>query len=225
MGNSTEFPDNICRNFYKWEDLIDLIYSLASFNYVETLQKEARTKIDHRIRVRQIRDCEGTHFTEEELLDLLGNFEKVCTNETIGKSEFISLLTPKYDKLLMDSKLCDRLYEKFDRNSDGVLDFREFCHAYSVLDRGSAEHKLRYIFTIFDIDKDGFIGPADLKYLLEWQYRSMEFSNIDEMIVVSVQFAFSEYDHDKDGKFTLEEFKPVVLKQPYLVQLFKLVDE
>jgi len=200
------------------------MYSMTTFTAVEKLQQEARVKIDYRIRVRQIKDCESTHFTEEQLMDLLRKFEALQTNETIGKSELKDLLGPQYQKLVTDSGLLDRLFQKFDRNADGVLDFREFCHAFSLLDKGKPEEKIRFIFYMFDGDKDGFIGREDLKNLLEWQYRSMDFDDVGSMIEASVQFAFSEYDVDTDNKLNFEEFVPVVFKQPYLVMLLKLCD-
>jgi len=225
FGSSTEFPDLMCRNYYNWDEMVETMYSLASFSHVEKLQKEAREKIDRRIRVRQIRDCVSTKFSEDELYELLRKFEEVATNETIGIELFQEFFDERYKKFVSYPGFTELIFAKFDRNSDGVLDFRELCISLSLLDRGTPEQKIRFCFGVFGADKEGAITRSNLSKMLAWQYDSMGFSDFDEMVQTSVDFAFAEYDQEKDGKLSFEEFSQVVYKQPVLIEMLQLVED
>jgi len=78
--------------------------------------------------------------------------------------------------------------------------------------------KIRSIFHIFDIDTDEFISKEELRFMLQWQFRSMGFANTEVMVQASVDMALENFDKDKD-KLTLEEFGQVVKKQPFFLKL------
>ena len=52
----------------------------------------------------------------------------------------------------------------------------------------------------------------------------MDFNDLEEMVQTSVDFAFAEFDEDKDGKLSYEEFSRVVYKQPFIVEMLRLVE-
>jgi len=53
--------------------------------------------------------------------------------------------------------------------------------------------------------------------MFHWQFDSMGFVESDTMVKISVDMAFEEFDKDRDDKLSLEEFYPVVNKQPLLL--------
>ena len=46
----------------------------------------------------------------------------------------------------------------FDRSKDGVVDFKEFCCALSIICLGGVNEKIRFVFDLFDIDRDGALS-------------------------------------------------------------------
>jgi len=108
----------------------------------------------------EVRELQNqTHFNSVELQDLYREFETVAKEVAITKD--------MWDKTiglvgLKDRMITDRLFEVFDKDQSGAIDFSEFVGAMSVLCRGSWHEKLKCLFDLCDIDKNGFISKAEL---------------------------------------------------------------
>jgi len=221
---SGDFLDEITQTFYNSEQLIQEMYSISTFSAVKRMQEQAREKISLKIVRTTIRDLATiTQFTEEELIVLEKKFSTMATNGTVNKNEFTILFDKKYSQFIDDSVIKDQVFVEFDKNGDGTLDFRDYILSLSTLLKGPPKEKIKTILNVFDTDKDGYINQVELMGLLRWQFRVMGLPNQEEMLRTSAEIAFLEYDADKDGKLSLDEFFVVCHKQPVVVHMFDLV--
>ena len=52
---------------------------------------------------------------------------------------------------------------RFDKHNDGNLNFRDFLMVVHLTSRGSAEDKLRTMFSLYDLDGNGSIDASELE--------------------------------------------------------------
>ncbi|XP_046513844.1 guanylyl cyclase-activating protein 3 [Equus quagga] len=56
----------------------------------------------------------------------------------------------------------DQVYNTFDMNKDGFIDFLEFIAAINLVVRGKVEQKLKWYFKLYDADGNGSIDRKEL---------------------------------------------------------------
>uniref|UniRef100_A0A673UHB2 Guanylate cyclase activator 1C n=1 Tax=Suricata suricatta TaxID=37032 RepID=A0A673UHB2_SURSU len=56
----------------------------------------------------------------------------------------------------------DQVYNTFDINKDGFIDFLEFIAAINLVIRGKMEQKLKWYFKLYDADGNGSIDKQEL---------------------------------------------------------------
>ena len=49
----------------------------------------------------------------------------------------------------------EQIFQSFDNNNDGFVDFREFMTGLAVFKKGTVDDKLRWAFSMYDLDKNG----------------------------------------------------------------------
>ncbi|XP_002926512.1 calcineurin subunit B type 2 [Ailuropoda melanoleuca] len=145
-----------------------------------------------------------SHFNSDEIKRLGKRFKKLDLDSSgaLSMEEFMSL--PE----LQQNPLVQRVVDVFDTDGNGEVDFKEFILGTSQFSvRGDEEQKLRFAFSIYDIDKDGYISNGELFQVLklmvgnnlkDWQLQQL----VDKTIII--------LDRDGDGKISFEEFCAVV---------------
>ncbi|XP_056154611.1 recoverin-like [Lampris incognitus] len=104
----------------------------------------------------------NTRFTESEIAQWYENFQKECPTGRITKEEFQSI----YTKFFPDSDAqtyAQHVFRSFDTNDDGTLDFKEYIIAIHMTSTGKTTTKLEWAFSLFDVDKNGYITKAEVK--------------------------------------------------------------
>lgn len=109
---------------------------------------------------------------------------------------------------LKNNPLVKRVIDIFDVDGNGEVDFQEFIRGTSQFCvKGEEEQKMKFAFSIYDLDNDGYISNGELFQVLKmmvgsnlksWQLQQL----VDKTIII--------LDQDGDGKISFEEFSSVV---------------
>lgn len=111
---------------------------------------------------------------------------------------------------LAQNPLVQRVISVFDKNGDGNISFYEFVTGLSRLTEGGSEQdKLKFLFSIYDIDNDGFISNGELFRVL----KMMVGNNLNDIQLQQlVDRTIIKADEDYDGKISFNEFCKVIYR-------------
>ena len=150
-----------------------------------------------------------TGFTPKQIKRLYNRFHSLDKNNMGYLTKQDLLRIPE----LHVNPLCDRIIEVLidDYGQDSKLNFRRFAYVFSTFRRGkidkiennSKEKKLKFLFGIYDRNKDDLIDKQELLHIL----KMLVGSNIpeDQMNAIAER-TIAELDVDGDNSITFEEF-------------------
>jgi len=144
-----------------------------------------------------------SNFTRTEVRKLYKRFRKLdhTASGTLSRDDLMRI-----PELAMNP-LVEQILTMFDFGDEGV-NFRDFVQGLSVFSSNADDdRKLHAAFRMYDSDKDGFISPGDLAYVLQTMVgKSMNMEEVEEI----VERVMEEADEDQDGMLSFGEFKTVL---------------
>lgn len=168
----------------------------------------------------------ATHFSEKELRQWHACFLKDCPNGALSKEAFLAIYGDFFPNGGDPTRFGNFLFNVFDQNKDGMIQFSEFIHALSVTSRGDLDEKLTWAFRLYDIDNDGYVTKNEMLAIVESIYgmvgktEDAEGRSPDKR----VERIFKLMDKNLDEKLSMEEFREGTKSDPAIVQALSFYD-
>lgn len=155
-----------------------------------------------------------THLQETDIMELEKRYWTLKSATKTGKFDletFTSLVSPPIPQCL-----CQGLFNAFDENQDGHIDFRELACGISKCCRGPNAERQKFCFGVFDFDGDGFLSRSEIevmcKALIEIRKENAGEKDTSAIWDKDVSLMATEILSDcskeeEDGLISLEEYK------------------
>ncbi|XVE64670.1 hypothetical protein DITRI_Ditri07aG0119500 [Diplodiscus trichospermus] len=161
-----------------------------------------------------------TCFKENEVKALYELFRKLSSSLVddgyISKEEFqLGLFRTRNEQSLF----ADRIFQLFDINNDGFIDFGEFVRSLSIFHpEAPYSDKVVVAFQLYDIWQTGFIEPEEVKEMILALLDESDLILSDDVVQTIVDKTFKDADSNRDEKIDLEEWKEYVSRNPTLLK-------
>jgi Ca2+-binding EF-hand superfamily protein len=148
----------------------------------------------------------NTDLSTEQISDWYEQFKAKCPEGRLNKLQFVHFFKALIHFECSDTdeeKFCEYVFQAFDTDRNGCIDFAEFLIAFWVRCNGTLREKLSWLFDVYDTDRSGFISMWEMARVLKLVF---SFKNVQGDVVLKTKEIFNEIDRNKDGKLSRCEF-------------------
>ncbi|XP_026234399.1 guanylate cyclase activator 1g [Anabas testudineus] len=123
-----------------------------------------------------------------------------------------------------ESAYMEIVFQSFDANKDGKIDFMEYVAAVNLVLRGKLEDKLKWSFKVYDRDRNGCLDRQEVRHVVKIIYKIKKHNNPDitENTDYICDRVFEVMDKNKDSQISLEEFIEGAKKDPWVMDQLQL---
>ncbi|XP_062317113.1 guanylyl cyclase inhibitory protein [Osmerus eperlanus] len=123
------------------------------------------------------------------------------------------------------AEYAEQIFRTLDNNGDGVVDFKEYVTAISMLTQGSAVEKLRWSFKLYDKDKDGAIDRGEMLEIMQAVYKMSLAAAITKPNPLTAEECtnrmFIRLDKDRNAIISQEEFIEGALEDEWIREMLE----
>ncbi|KAI1305786.1 Kv channel-interacting protein 4 [Halotydeus destructor] len=159
--------------------------------------------------------CHLTKFSRRELQLMYRGFKQDCPTGLVKEETFKSIYAQFFPRGADSSQYAHYVFNTFDPDRTGGVTFTDFVVGLSVLARGSVQDKLRWAFSLYDLNGDGVLTKDELTKIVNAIYDLMgrvDWFSDDLTTRDHVDKVFQKLDVNKNGEITMEEFLDTCLK-------------
>ncbi|XP_049820537.1 Kv channel-interacting protein 1 isoform X3 [Aethina tumida] len=154
--------------------------------------------------------CKATRFTQAEIKRIYRGFKAECPTGVVKEDTFKTIYAQFFPQGVNSSQYAHYVFNTLDQDHSGLISFEDFVQNLSLLSRGSLEEKLRWAFTLYDINGDGCITREEMTDIVTAIYDLMgklaEPTIEEDTVKEKVDRIFEKMDRNRDGVVTLDEF-------------------
>ncbi|XP_078692059.1 neurocalcin homolog [Branchiostoma floridae x Branchiostoma belcheri] len=117
-----------------------------------------------------------TNFNEKEVRQWQSLFLKDCPDGLLSEDKFVTFYCAFFESVDDQEKvsLARQIFRTFDQDGNGQVDFPEFLRGMSALLRGTTAQRLRWAFSMYDIDNNGVLSRPELLNVLKVNFLMYE---------------------------------------------------
>ena len=161
-----------------------------------------------------------TRFHESLIKGWFKSFKKDCPSGKLTQAKVIDMLNTNFPNGKAE-KISDFIFETFDIDKNGSIDFKELLLAIDIMSTKTIEGKLRSAFRLYDVDGNGSVDPGEMTKILlaMYQLKRANGFEIHDTPEERTRIIFSQIDNNGDGYITEDEFVKAFLKEDELSNL------
>ncbi|XP_063411621.1 neurocalcin homolog isoform X1 [Mytilus trossulus] len=156
--------------------------------------------------------------TDEQLKEYRSLFKDHSdNNKVITRSEFRDVYQLIY-KSGDATEFADRVFDVFDSDKSGTVDFIEFAAGLTMMDSEKLEQKISIAFSMYDEDGSNTLSKQEVINMIQAYYRLLG-PDVSRSPVEIANDLFRKMDLDKDDSVTYEEFASVAKRDPTVLEI------
>ena len=161
-----------------------------------------------------------TGFSEKQVKRVFRDFQSSWgVGDRISLDHFKKLYVQLYPHM-GGSELASRVFEKFDADNQGNINFKEFVCALGVNTNGKIGAKLRWVFSMYDMEGSGYLHYDDVMMIVQSVVKMAGTTTDRDNIETRVRNIFKLHETNKTRKISEKEFVRAFKTEPGIRELF-----